>query len=263
MGGWLTAPLAAWRGVPSASAEAYAIALAVAGAMALVGAAPVALMRRRRRARPGELDLSPLQYARAHPRTLATLVGPMLVTSVGAGLFMPFINVFYRVAHGSSDSQIGTLLAVGSLAMAAGLLIAPPLADRFGKVEVVVATQALSIPFLVLLGFAPVFWLSGAAYLVRLALMNMSNPVYQSFVMEQVDENARATVASLVSMAWSFGWAFSPVVSGQLQESSGFGVVYGLVIVLYTVAVLLYWRFFLGSPRETVAAVFRRRGLRR
>ncbi len=247
LGGWLPGLLGPLRSVGATHPEAYAMAMLAAAVLAVVSVGPFLALRRRRLARPGQQVLSPLGYARQHPQRLGQLVTPMLITSIGAGLFMPFMNVFFRVQHHRSDATIGSLLAVGSLAMAAGLLVAPPLADRFGKVRIVVASQALSIPFLFLLGYAPVFWLSAAAYLVRLALMNMSNPLYQSFVMEQVEEGARATVASLVSMAWSFGWAFSPIVSGRLQEQSGFGMVFALVIVLYCTAIYLYWRFFVRT----------------
>jgi MFS family permease len=136
--------------------------------------------------------------------------------------------------------------------MGVGLLIAPPIADRMGKIQLVVVTQGLSIPFLALLGYAPWFWISGAAYYVRIALMNMSSPVYQTFVMESVEPGSRATVASLVSMANSFGWAFSPSISGWLQVKYGFGPVFASVLVLYTLSVYLYWKYFWGSKTATV-----------
>ncbi|MCA9941134.1 MAG: MFS transporter, partial [Anaerolineales bacterium] len=130
-----------------------------------------------------------------------------------------------------------------------GLLVAPPLADKYGKIAVVVLTQALSIPFLILLGFAPWFWLSATAYLVRLALMNMSNPVYQTFVMEEVRQEARATVASLVSMSWNVGWSFSPTISGWLQVHYGFAPVFLGTITTYIIAIYLYWRFFYAREK--------------
>ncbi len=57
------------------------------------------------------------------------------------------------------------MFAWGSLAMGIGLLIAPALADRFGKIQVVAITQVLSVPFL--FGFSPVFTLSALVYYVR------------------------------------------------------------------------------------------------
>jgi MFS family permease len=157
---------------------------------------------------------------------------------------MPFMNVFYRVQYAQPDPVISALFAWGSLAMAIGLLVAPPLAERMGKIQLVVLSQAVSIPFLVVMGYAPWFWLSASAYYIRQALMNMSGPVYQSFVMEQVTPSARATVASLVSMAHSFGWAISPSVSGWIQVRYGFGPAVAGTIVLYVISTYMYWAFF-------------------
>ena len=54
-----------------------------------------------------------------------------------------FMNVFFRQEHHQSDPVIGSLFAWGSLAMGVGLLLAPPLADRMGKIQLVVVTQTL------------------------------------------------------------------------------------------------------------------------
>jgi len=161
------------------------------------------------------------------------------------------MNVFFRQVHGQSDSAIGTLFAFGSLAMGVGLLIAPPLAEKYGKIQFVVITQALSIPFLALLGFSPLYWAAAAAYYIRVALMNMSGPVYQTFVMEKVEPSARATVASLVSMASNFGWAFSPTISGYIQVKHGFAPAFMLTMILYMLSISLYWGFFWTRARKT------------
>jgi MFS family permease len=68
--------------------------------------------------------------------------------------------------------------------------------------------------------------------------------VYQTFVMERVGPEARATAASLASMAWNFGWAFSPTISGWLQVRYGFGPAFVGTIVLYALSTAMYWAFF-------------------
>lgn len=259
-GNWVGGQLPTWTGglvgVEATSAAAYGWALTAVSIVSFFVLPPILLMRRPKQAAAGDAktSISPFQYARQNPVLLLKLISPMLITSLGAGLLMPFMNIFFRHTFESTDSAIGTLFAVGSLFMGIGLLAAPPLADRFGKIKVVVVTQALSIPFLALLGFAPWFTLSAAAYLIRLALMNMSNPVYQAFVMEQVDEEARATVASLVSMSWNVGWAFSPTLSGWLQVNYGFTPVFLGTISTYVVAIYLYWRFFGRGAATAVQA---------
>ena len=246
IGGNLPSWIARQQGFSPTSSMAYAGALAIVALVALVGLAPFLFMKVPQLKRSERALFAPFAYAAKEPKLLGKLILPMLVTSIGAGLFMPFMNVFFRVVYHQPDPVIGNIMAWGALAMGIGLVIAPPIADRMGKIQLVVVTQGLSIPFLAMLGFAPWFWLSGMAYYVRIALMNMSGPVYQTFVMERVEPGARATVASLVSMANNFGYAFSPSISGWLQVRYGFGPVFACVLVLYTISVYLYWKFFWG-----------------
>jgi MFS family permease len=251
IGGYLPTWIGQARGVEATSSGAYAGSLAIIAGIALFALLPL-LALRTPHLEAGERSLfAPIGYAIKHSRTIGRMVLPMLITSIGAGLFMPFMNVFFRVVHHQPDPVVGNVLAWGALAMGIGLIIAPPIAERIGKIQLVVITQGLSIPFLALLGFAPWFWMSALAHYVRLSLMNMGGPVYNAFVMENVEPKSRAMVASLTSMAWNFGWAFSPSISGWLQVKYGFGPVYLAVIVIYILSVYLYWAFFWKSkPAE-------------
>jgi MFS family permease len=77
----------------------------------------------------------------------------------------------------------------------------------------------------------------------------MNNPVYSTFVMEQAQPEARATVASLMNMSWSLGWTFSPLMSGWLQENYGFTPLFVGTITTYVIAIVMYWGFFLRGGR--------------
>jgi MFS family permease len=248
VGNWIGGYLPTWMGhaksVMATSSTAYGDSIFIIGIGAAFAIIPLVFLTSPKLEHSQRAIFAPFQYAVKNPLLLTKLILPMLLTSLGAGLVMPFMNVFFRQVHHQPDPVIGTLFAWGSLAMGIGLLIAPPLAERTGKIQLVVITQALSIPFLILLGFSPIFWVGAATYYVRLALMNMSSPVYQTFIMEHVEPSARATVASLTSMAWNFGWAFSPTISGLLQVKFGFGPPFIGTIILYTISVIMYWAFF-------------------
>ena len=258
VGNWIGGYLPSWMGhaqnVSATSSAAYGNSVLIAGLGALIATLPLVFIKSPNITRSQRTVFAPFEFAKKNPSLLVKLVLPMLITSIGAGLIMPFMNVFFRVVHHQPDPVIGTLFAWGSLAMGIGLLIAPPLAERFGKIQVVVITQAISIPFLILLGFSPIFWVGAATYYIRLALMNMSSPVYQTFVMEHVEPSARATVASLTSMAWNFGWAFSPTISGWLQVKYGFIPPFIGTITLYTISVFMYWAFFWRGKLESIPA---------
>ena len=254
IGGWLGGYLPGWMAgsiaVSAVSSQAYGRSLWVMAILSLASAVPVILMRSRRRSTSQLSTFAPISFVRKNPGLLGKLILPGLVISIGAGMVMPFMNVFFRNVHSQSDSAIGVIFAWGSLAMGIGLVAAPALAERFGKIQVVTATQALSIPFLALLGFAPWFGVSVAAYYIRLTLMNMSGPIFSTFTMEQVDPESRGMIASLSSMAGNFGWAFSPTISGLLQVRSGFKWPFTITLISYVIAISMYYAWFLRK-RQT------------
>jgi MFS family permease len=254
VGDWIGGYLPSWFGgffnVSVTSKTAYAWAIAMAGVLVMIAVIPRALLKRKHVPSNERSIFAPLSFARENPGMLSKLLLPMLITSIGAGLIMPFMNIFFSNVHNQPDPVIGTMFAWGSLAMGVGLILAPAFADRYGKIKVIVFTQALSIPFLALLGFSPLFGVSAFAYYIRLTLMNMSSPVYQTFVMEQVNSESRAMVASLNSMVNSFGRAFSPIISGLLQVRYGFGPSFLGTIILYVISILLYYLFFIRGRSQ-------------
>jgi hypothetical protein len=80
-----------------------------------------------------------------------------------------------------------------------------------------------------LLGVVPIGVALGVAvfaFNARIALMNMGNPIYQTFVLEHVAADVRAMSMSLLSISFQFGWFVMPQVSGSLQVLFGdFGFV--------------------------------------
>jgi MFS family permease len=259
LGNWVGGELPTWlgaaRGVSATSTSAYGASLLVVAIAAALGVIPLLLMRMPKISSGQRSVFAPIAFFRSDPALVGKLILPLLITSLGAGLIMPFMNVFFRTVHHQTDSAIGLMFALGSLAMAVGLILAPPLADRIGKIQLVVLSQALSIPFLYILGFSSWFPLVSAAYYIRVGLMNMSGPVYQTFVLERVKPESRATIASLTSMAGNFGWALSPTVSGMLQVRYGFGPSYTGTILLYCLSTFLYWWYFWKGSRLPVKQV--------
>ncbi|HQM65885.1 MAG TPA: MFS transporter, partial [Anaerolineaceae bacterium] len=248
IGQWVGGYLPTWAGtrlaVSATSATAYAWALGIIVIGVAVSLIPIFMISQNRAKDSNLASFAPINYMRKNPGKLSKLILPILFTSIGAGMIMPFMNVFFRNVHNLSDASIGVLFAWGSLAMGIGLLLAPALAEKFGKIQVVVATQGLSIPFLALLGFAPWFGVAATAYYFRLVLMNMSSPVYTTFTMEQVEPESRAMVASLSSMASNFGWAFSPTFSGYFQVNYGFAPPFLITIFFYIASVAMYYFWF-------------------
>ena len=187
------------------------------------------------------------------PSLFVKLVLPGFVISLGAGQVLPFLNLYIVGRFGLDLSQTNVIFAVTAFGTMVAILIQPVLARRFGRIGSVVIVQAASIPFLVVLGFAPIIWLVIVAMTVRNALMNASNPIFSAFAMDAVRPTERATVNATMTLLWSVGWAIGGVYYAAAQGALGFELGYNLnfatIIVLYTLATSLYWLWFGRAER--------------
>jgi MFS family permease len=178
------------------------------------------------------------------PMTLKMVV-PQALVGFGAAILIPYMNVFFKYRFDISDSLLGVLFSLSSAMIGVGTVIGPRLATRLGgKVRAMAATQASSLAFLLLMGFAPMLWLSAIGYLIRTALMNMASPLYTAFCMEHTSENQQGFVNSVLNLSWNIGWAVGPFISGVVQQSYGFAPLFLSTFVLYSAAIALQLRFF-------------------
>ncbi len=251
-GGSIPALVAVWAGVTPTSSTAYAGALGVTTLLNLIALAPITRLPTGQAVKV-EDPMAPFRTLWQHRRTMTRLLLPSLVISLGAGMLIPFLNIFFRYRYSLPDDLIGSLFGFGSLGMGVALLFAPVLAEKWGKAKTVVITQGLSIPFLVVLGFVTSLPLAVISFLMRMALMNLAGPVYQTMVMEESDDASRNMTASLYSMIWNFGRAVTPSISGPIQEAYGFNPVFITTILSYALSVYLVYRWFVRRDRQTAA----------
>jgi MFS family permease len=195
-------------------------------------------------------------------RRFVRLLLPTFIIAIGAGQVIPFLNLFVERKFGLDLGSLNALFALTSLGTMVAILFQPALARRFGKIGSVVLVQGVSIPFLLVLGFSPVFWTVAAAMAVRNSLMNAGNPVFTAFAMEHVDPSERATLSAAMGLVWSLGWVIAGPWYSLLQSvlgfEGGYAVNFVTIIVLYTIGTGLTWHWFGRTERDEHLAVRRR-----
>ena len=74
--------------------------------------------------------------------------------------------------------------------------------------------------------------------------------------MEQVSSVERATLAAAMSVLWQLGWVIGGAWYALLQATLGFDAGYAVnfvsIILLYSVATLLYWTWFRAADRRAL-----------
>ena len=180
------------------------------------------------------------------------LLLPAALVGLGAGLIIPFMNLYFRDRFGLSEGEIGALFAVMQGFMVVGNLFGPAVSRRIGLVGGVVATQLASVPFMVVLALSGNFPLVAAAFFLRSGLMNMNQPLASHFAMEVVSERDHAVTNSLLSLAWFLAWSLSADIGGALIERKGYTEPLLIAAGLYVAASILYWVFFKDVEEASV-----------
>ncbi len=176
----------------------------------------------------------------------ATLIG------LGAGLIIPFLNLYFRDKFGLTPGAIGILFAFMQGFMVLGNLFGPAVSRRLGLVRGVVATQLASVPFMVALALSNSFPVVVGAFLFRAGLMNMNQPLTTHFAMEVVPAREHAITNSLLSLTWFVAWSVSADIGGALIERRGYTEPLLLAALLYVIASILYGVFFHRVPEVRV-----------
>jgi MFS family permease len=184
------------------------------------------------------------------PVLLLKLALPRLCFAFGAGLFFPFLNIFFKQRFGVSDAALGWILGITSAVAVPTMLLGGPVADRLGKIRTMLLARLVSTPLLLVIGLAPSLPIAVAAHWLRSGFMRVGQPLYSSFAMEQLPERERATGSSLLSMSWDAGWSTAPLVSGLVQMRTGFTPLILATTGCYVLGVLAVYGFFVRPPRD-------------
>ncbi len=200
---------------------------------------------------------SVLEVLRRPNRHLWTrLTAPHLFMGLGAGITIPFINLFFTDRFDIGKDSLGLVMSTSSAAMVVGTLLTPLVVARLGLVKATILTEALSLPFFLILAFTGNYALAIGAFILRSALMNLAHPIWRNLIMEITPAEWRAPVNSMSMLGWNLGWGLSNIAGGRIIEvtggllgegTDGYAVPMLLTIGLYSIAILLeatlFWRF--------------------
>ena len=256
-GSVLAGPLPAWfgslLGYPPESAPAYRVTLLLSAGVMTLSLIPLLMLHEQRDFEPTEegLGLSLLSLLRR--KDVWRLLVPQLIISLGAGLLIPYLNIFFKQRFGISDSVLGFAFGVSQLGMGLATIVAPIFAERWGNVRTIVTSELASLPFLLALGFVPVLPVAVGAFWVRATFMNMGGPLYTAFAMEQADEQERGKLGAILGLTWSVGRGIGPGISGVVQQRFGFTPLFLATGATYLAAALMLQTFFGRTERSADA----------
>jgi MFS family permease len=169
---------------------------------------------------------------------------------IGWGTSLPYFNVYFDTVLGASASQIGVIFSLSQLFMMFGYLLVPVLTEKVGKIKLASSVQVLSIPFLLMFTSANNLILATVGFVMRYMLMNMANPILNSFKLEIVKPEERSIINSVMWMACYTFVGIGTYAGGLMMAGGRNSMPFLVTSVLYAVTAALYYVCFNEFERK-------------
>ncbi len=167
-----------------------------------------------------------------------------VLTGLGAGLFIPYFNIFFVHHLRASSALFGVIDGGANGLTALTTLAAPWLAARIGRVNTIALTRLLSIPLLLIVGLTGILPLAALLYPLRQGMMDMSNGVLQVYSMEVVSGKYRGLANSSYQAAFQVPWAITASLGGIVIVQFGYAPIFLLGAACYMLAIAILWGRF-------------------
>ncbi len=167
-----------------------------------------------------------------------------VLTGLGAGLFIPYFNIYFVQHLNASPTLFGLIDGGANAITALFTLFAPWLAKRTGKINTIALTRLASIPLLLTIGLTGILPLAALLYLFRQGTMDMSAGILQVFSMESVSEKYRGLANSSYQVAFQVPWAIAAPLGGLIIVHFGYPPVFILGAFCYILTIITLWARF-------------------
>ena len=174
---------------------------------------------------------------------------PTLIIAVGAGLTIPFINLFFFHNFEIDSTGFAFIGGVASILVAVLALLVPNLKNRLGFRKGITYTQMISVISLVGLAtmeFFNTYWwampLAVILYWVRTPLMNMAAPMTSELTMNYVGVKNQEMLSAITAAIWSGSWFFSSQIVRLLKvQGFSYAYIFYITALLNAFGVLMYY----------------------
>ena len=189
---------------------------------------------------------------------LLKAIVPTIIIAIGAGLTIPFINLFFFHNFQIDSKGFAVIGGVASILVAFLALLVPNVKNKLGFKKGITYTQTTAVLALIALAttefFASYWWALPVAVLcfwVRTPLMNMAAPMTSELTMNYVGKKNQEMLSAIMAAIWSGSWFFSSQIFRYLKgEGLPYAYIFYITAVLYGFGVFMYYLLVLDYERR-------------
>jgi MFS family permease len=180
-----------------------------------------------------------------------------LIIGFGAGMTIKFFPVFFMTIYALSPILVQMIMAGTSILTGVTSIIAQQVSLRIGRAAMIFIGQGLATMCLFIITLYPPVFILIPIFLARGPLMNSSQPLSRSILMDVVPKKHRGGVNALQALAWGLFWNVSAALGGFLiGPSNNFQLCFLItasVYVIGTLPILVLIPLVSREKRETKA----------
>ncbi len=154
-------------------------------------------------------------------RRLAALFA--LDSFAGGFVLQSLVAYFLHTRFAVDAATLGLAFAVAQVLTAISLVLAVPLANRFGLLPTMVVSHLVSNVAVIAMAAAPTAAVAIGLLWTRYLLSQMDVPTRQAYVMAVVEDREREAAASVTNLSRTLAQAVSPAVTGWVMQAVALG----------------------------------------
>jgi MFS family permease len=190
---------------------------------------------------------------------IVVLMTSNLIIGFGAGMTIKFFPVFFMTIYALTPILVQMIMAGTSILTGIASIIAQRLSLRSGRAggraAMIFAVQGLATMCLFIIATYPPIFILVPVFLARGSLMNASQPLSRSILMDVVPKKHRGGVNALQALAWGLFWNVSAALGGFLiGPYNNFQLCFlitGSIYVIGTLPILILIPLVSREKRET------------
>ena len=174
---------------------------------------------------------------------------PTLIIAIGAGLTIPFINLFFYHNFDVDSSGFAVIGGIASILITILALLVPNVKNKLGFRKGITYTQTTAVIALIALAttefFSNYWWALPIAIIcfwIRSPLMNMAAPMTSELTMNYVGKKNQEMLSAITAAIWSGSWFFSSQIFRFLKdEGLPYAYIFYITAFFYSFGIFMYY----------------------
>ncbi|MGQ9469372.1 MAG: MFS transporter [Nitrososphaerales archaeon] len=171
---------------------------------------------------------------------------------LGAGFIIPLFSLWFYLRFGLDEAVLGPLFAIANGIMALSYLTAPKLSDSLGIINSIVLTISMATGLMFTIPFISDYGIVAILFVFRNFLMNVSNPISISFMMNNVSPEERGSATGITGVAWNLPYSITSTFGGYIMANISLYLPFLICGTLYAISITLFYGFFRRFKPEKI-----------